>query len=77
MLHPLFSLLTGGRANGEGKPGPQEVDTGHLEQLTFASRPAEEDPGGRQKEKRGRGGKGEGRKEGQEAVGDRRGDCTP
>ena len=77
LLHPLFSLLTGGRANGEGKPGPQEVDTGHLEQLTFASRPAEEDPGGRQKEKRGRGGKGEGRKEGQDGVGDRRGDCTP
>lgn len=55
MLHLLFSLLTGGRANRQGKAGPQEVDTGHLEELTFASRPAEEDPGGRWKEKRGRG----------------------
>lgn len=62
---PPFSLLTGGRANRQGKPGQLvEVDTGHLEELDLAPRPAEEDPGGRWKEKREGGGKGGGGKGG-------------
>lgn len=77
LLHLLFSLLTGGRANGEGKPGQQEVDT-----VTWSSWPLPPGQlrrilggGGR---RRGEGeGKGGGRKEGQGGVGERRGDCTP
>lgn len=77
LLHLLFSLLTGGRANGERKPGPQEVDTGHWSSWPLPPGQLRRILGGGGR-RRGEGeGKGGGRKEGQGGVGERRGDCTP